>query len=43
VLRHRAVRANDDDFGAYRNHHLSRERQRVHNTPSLNGVLPAAA
>jgi hypothetical protein len=42
VLKLRALRANGD-FHDYWRHHLSRERQRIHETRYANGVIPAAA
>jgi hypothetical protein len=42
VLKLRAIRANDD-FDAYWQYHLDRERQRVHQTRYANGVIPLAA
>jgi hypothetical protein len=42
VLKLRAVRINND-FDQYWHHHLHRERQRVHQSRYLNGLIPAAA
>jgi hypothetical protein len=42
VLKLRALHANGD-FDDYWQHHLSRERQRIHETRYANGVIPAAA
>ncbi len=42
VLKLRAVRANDD-FDAYWHYHLTRERQRVHQSRYANGEIPLAA
>jgi hypothetical protein len=42
VLKLRAVRANDD-FDTYWRYHLDRERQHIHESRYLNGVIPAAA
>lgn len=42
VLKLRAVRANND-FETYWRYHLQRERQRVHESRYLDGVIPAAA
>jgi hypothetical protein len=42
VLKLRAIRANDD-FADYWKFHLTRERQRVHQTRYVNATLPTAA
>lgn len=42
VLKLRAIRANDD-FADYWKYHLTRERQRVHETRYANATLPTAA
>jgi hypothetical protein len=42
VLKLRAVRTNND-FDEYWHYHLQQERQRIHQSRYLNGVIPAAA
>lgn len=42
VLKLRALRANGD-FGDYWRHHLSRERQRIHESRYADGIIPTAA